>query len=451
MSPAPLSSMELLAPAGGMEQLRAAVRFGADAVYLAARQFGMRARAANFALEDLPAAVAVAHEAGAKAYVACNILMHEGDIAELPPYLRAVEAAGADALIVSDLGAFATARELVPGLPLHVSTQASVANAAAARAWHRLGAQRIVCAREMSLADIARMREAIPPELELEAFVHGAMCMAVSGRCLISSHLTGRSGNKGHCTQPCRWNYALEEEKRPGVHFPVEEDGRGTFIMNAEDLCMVEHLQGLADAGVSSIKIEGRNKKAFYVASVVGAYRRVLDGEPAPQVAPELYAVSHRPYGTGFYFGEAAQASAYDGYEQECLHVADVLGCSEAPAPRAGSHGGADDPDAAARPTPPTYIYARCRNRFAEGEPLELLVPRGPAQPVTVRNLCWLPDADPTGSAPSPDSAAEPVALANRTEAVYRFELPGPVPGAVAGTFLRARRFRRSSRSGVAA
>ncbi len=433
MEPRTPIAMELLAPAGGMEQLRAAVRFGADAVYLAAERFGMRARAANFAMDELPAAVALAHEGGAKAYVTCNILMHEADMAALPPYLRALEAAGVDGLIVSDLGAFALARDLVPGIPLHVSTQASVANAAAARLWHELGAQRIVCAREMSLADIARLREATPPELELEAFVHGAMCMAVSGRCLISSYLTGRSGNKGHCTQPCRWGYTLEEEKRPGVHFPVEEDGRSTFIMNAQDLCMVEHLQALADAGVASVKIEGRNKKAFYVASVVGAYRRVLDGEPAAQVAPELRAVSHRPYGTGFYFGEAAQATDYDGYEQECLHVADVLGCvSSAGAAR-------------------TYIYVRCRNRFSEGEALELLAPGGAAQPLPVRNLCWLPDARPDDSELPPASAVEAVPVANRTEAVYRFELEGSAGRAVGGTFLRARRFRRSSRSGVAA
>ena len=206
--------MELLAPAGGMDQLRAAVRFGADAVYLAADRFGMRARAANFALDELPEAVRVAHEAGVRVHVACNVLMMPDDLDALPAYLRAVQDAGADALIIGDLGAAVLAREHAPAVALHVSTQASVANAAAARVWHSLGATRVVCARELSLAEIARLRQDAPPELEIEAFAHGAMCMAVSGRCLISSYLTGRSGNQGHCTQPCRWSYTLEEEKR---------------------------------------------------------------------------------------------------------------------------------------------------------------------------------------------------------------------------------------------
>ena len=340
--------MELLAPAGGMEQLRAAVQFGADAVYLAADRFGMRARAANFRLDEIPAAVAFAHDHGVKVHVTCNILMHPDDIDELPAFFRALDTAGVDAFIIGDLGAFAVAGEVAPRVERHVSTQASVANAAAARVWHSLGASRVVCAREMSLADIARLRQDAPPDLEIEAFAHGAMCMAVSGRCLISSYLTGRSGNKGHCTQPCRWSYQLgtaafeefappeaptgfllEEEKRPGEFFPIEEDDRGTFIMNAKDMNMLAHLRELARAGVDSIKIEGRNKKAFYVASVVGAYRRVLDGEPPAAVADELLAVSHRPYGTGFYFSEAEQAPAYDGYEQETMHVADVAACRD--------------------------------------------------------------------------------------------------------------------------
>lgn len=415
-------NMELLAPAGGMEQLRAAVLFGADAVYLAADKFGMRARAANFKLEEIPEAVAVAHAAGAAVHVACNVLMNPADTDELPAFFRAIDAAGVDALIISDMGAFALAREHAPNVALHVSTQASVANAAAARAWHSLGAKRIVCAREMSLADIARMREGTPPDLEIEAFVHGAMCMAVSGRCLISSYLTGRSGNKGHCTQPCRWNYTLEEEKRPGVHFPVEEDGRGSFIMNAKDMNMLAHLRELEAAGVSSIKIEGRNKKAFYVASVVNAYRRVLDGEPASLVAPELEAVSHRPYGTGFYFGEAEQAPDYDGYEQETMHVADVVACEPAPA---GGH----------------HVFTRCRNRYREGDAVELLMPRRPVRKIAVRNLTWLPDAEEGLASPLP----EPVAVANRSCNIYRMDADEFVEP---GSFVRARVFRRSARSG---
>ena len=387
--------MELLAPAGGIEQLRAAVRFGADAVYLASDRFGMRARAANFALADIPAAVEIAHAAGVKVHVTANILMEQGDLAALPDYFRALDAAGVDAFIIGDLGAAAIARRVAPRVALHVSTQASVANSEAARVWHSLGASRVVCAREMSLDDIARMREDMPADMEIEAFAHGAMCMAISGRCLISSYLTGRSGNRGHCTQPCRWSYTLEEEKRPGEHFPIEEDDRGTFIMNAKDMNMLAHLDALRAAGVDSIKIEGRNKKAFYVASVVNAYRQVLDGAPAADFAPELEAVSHRPYGTGFFFGEAEQAPNYDGYEQQTMHVADVVAS-----------------DAGTR-----TIVARCRNRFAEGEELEVLSPRVPITRVVVRNLTWLPD--PTES--DPDPAPVPVPVANRSCGIYRF------------------------------
>lgn len=433
--------MELLAPAGGMEQLRAAVQFGADAVYLAADRFGMRARAANFRLDEIPAAVAFAHDHGVKVHVTCNILMHPGDIDELPAFFRALDAAGVDAFIIGDLGAFAVAGEVAPRVERHVSTQASVANAAAARVWHSLGASRVVCAREMSLADIARLRQDAPPDLEIEAFAHGAMCMAVSGRCLISSYLTGRSGNKGHCTQPCRWSYQLgtavsekfappeaptefllEEEKRPGEFFPIEEDDRGTFIMNAKDMNMLAHLRELARAGVDSIKIEGRNKKAFYVASVVGAYRRVLDGEPPAAVADELLAVSHRPYGTGFYFSEAEQAPAYDGYEQETMHVADVAACRDG------------------------FLYVLCRNRFAEGDELEILAPHEPSRPLIVRDLYWLSifgpdnhdeDAPATaGEALSRATAAdwEAAAVANRSCNLYRIRLAAASDGAASGT-----------------
>ena len=493
--------MELLAPAGGMEQLRAAVAFGADAVYLAAERFGMRARAANFRMDEIPAAVAFAHDHGVKVHVTCNILMHPDDIAGLPPFFRALDAAGVDAFIIGDVGAFAVAGEVAPRVERHVSTQASVANATAARVWHSLGASRVVCAREMSLADIARLRQDAPPDLEIEAFAHGAMCMAVSGRCLISSYLTGRSGNKGHCTQPCRWSYQLgaaspaatrpdepaggdlgrpapasvvelpqsenaigiqgglksaptefaagrpvefllEEEKRPGEFFPIEEDDRGTFIMNAKDLNMLAHLQALADAGVDSIKIEGRNKKAFYVATVVGAYRRVLDGEPPDEVADELLAVSHRPYGTGFYFSEAEQAPAYDGYEQETMHIADVV---------------AGDPH---------HLYLLCRNRFAEGDELEVLAPHEPSRRLIVRDLHWLNTFGPDNhdeDAPATVEEAltrattadwEAAAVANRSCNLYRILVEGgacggaPAAHVPEGSFLRKRTFRRSARHG---
>lgn len=404
------------------------MRFGADAVYLAAERFGMRARAANFAMEDIPAAVAWAHDRGVKVHVTCNILMHDADIDALPDYFRALDMAEVDALIIGDVGAAVLSREHAPHTELHVSTQASVANAEAAKVWRSLGASRIVCAREMSLIDIARLRERIPADLELEAFVHGAMCMAVSGRCLISSYLTGRSGNKGHCTQPCRWSYTLEEEKRPGEHFPIEQDGRGTFIMNAKDLNMIAHLDELRRAGVDSVKIEGRNKKAFFVASVVNAYRHVLDGEAAEAWTSELEDVSHRPYGTGFYFDEAEQATDYDGYEQQTLHIADVIEGSETNEPNA-------------------TLVVKCRNRFEEGDELEVLAPRGPVQRIRVRSLCWLPEVDGEPDAP------EPVAVANRSANLYRFVAEpcdrgsSPIPP---GSFLRARQFRRSSRSAIA-
>ena len=469
--------MELLAPAGGMEQLRAAVAFGADAVYLAAERFGMRARAANFRMDEIPAAVAFAHEHGVKVHVTCNILMHPDDIDGLPAFFRALDAAGVDAFIIGDLGAFAVAGEVSPRVERHVSTQASVANAAAARVWHSLGASRVVCAREMSLTDIARLRQDAPPDLEIEAFAHGAMCMAVSGRCLISSYLTGRSGNKGHCTQPCRWSYQLEEEKRPGEFFPIEEDDRGTFIMNAKDLNMLAHLRALADAGVDSIKIEGRNKKAFYVATVVGAYRRVLDGEPPEVVADELLAVSHRPYGTGFYFSEAEQATAYDGYEQETMHVADVVASSPRHPERSVQR------EVEGFPDDPQYLYLLCRNRFAEGDELETLVPHEPSRRLIVRDLHWLNTFGPDNhdeDAPATVEEAlsratatdwEPAAAANRSCNLYRIlvgdasryasdgsasaapsvsdkvvcdELaPSAIPE---GSFLRKRTFRRSAR-----
>ena len=420
--------------------MHAALAFGADAVYLATDRFGMRARAINFALEDMPAVVAEAHAAGAKVHVTCNILMHDEDIAQLPTYFRALDAAGVDAFIIADMGAAAVARQVAPRVALHVSTQASVANAAAAEAWARIGASRIVLAREMSLEQIAAMRGQLDADgfeqLELEAFVHGAMCMAVSGRCLISSYLTGRSGNAGHCTQPCRWNYdlavsdaeeaffAVTEEKRPGVFFPIEQDARGSYILNAKDLNMLAHLDGLRQAGVASIKIEGRNKKALYVATVVNAYRHVLDGEAPEAWESELECVSHRPYSTGFYFGPAEQARDYEGYQQECLHVADVLACKTV-----------QDGNS----TPVEYqVTVKCHNRFFAGEVLEVLEPGKAVSKLAVQELAWLPFEE-DGSLGDP----VPVEVANRATDLYRILSPMPIGP---GSLLRRREFRRTSR-----
>ncbi|MDO5117143.1 MAG: peptidase U32 family protein [Eggerthellaceae bacterium] len=442
---------ELLAPAGGMEQLKAAVRFGADAVYLATDRFGMRQRAINFTMDELACAVRYAHEAGVDVHVTCNILMYDSDIAQLPEYYEALDALGVDALIIGDLGAAALARKYAPNIALHVSTQASVANAEAARVWQDLGASRIVLARELSLDQISALRQELPDDLELEAFVHGAMCMAVSGRCLISSYLTGRSGNRGHCTQPCRWNYQafapasepdgesphdacglpgaytpllLEEEKRPGEFFELEQDSYGSFIMNAKDLNMLAHVHELAEIGVDSLKIEGRNKKAFYVATVVNAYRQVLDGADPAAFAEELLTISHRPYGTGFYFGMAPQAPDYDGYEQTCLHVADVLETKQV-----------DEQ---------TYeLTVRCRNRFSEGDELEVLTPKVPPFGVTVKDLAWLGEATDDGM----PAVAQAAAVANRANetGLYRFRVTSDVEP---GSYLRRRQFRRSARSG---
>lgn len=363
---------ELLAPAGGMEQLRYALNFGADAVYLATDKFGLRERAQNFTVDNLAEAVAFAHERNARVYVTCNAYAHDTDLSDLPRYARAIEDAGADAAIVSDLGIMSIIKENAPSLALHVSTQASVSNAAAARVWYELGATRVVCAREMSLAEIAQFKQDLPDGMEVEAFVHGAMCMAISGRCLISDYLADRSANRGHCAQPCRWGYTLQEPSRPGQEFDIEEDGKSTYIMNSKDLNMLARLQELADAGIDSIKIEGRVKKAFYVATVVNAYRQVLDGAPWQEWAGELDTISHRPYSTGFYFGPAEQSHSADIYTQLYDWVAAVVESCPLDA---------DNPAAGYR----TVVH--CRNRFYEGDELEVLSPHSPIDKVVVSQL----------------------------------------------------------------
>lgn len=402
------SSCELLAPAGGPSQLEAAIRFGADAVYLAADKFGMRQRADNFSLDEIASEVTRAHAAGVSVHVTVNTMMSQQDLSVLPAYLEALDASGADALILGDMGAFSLAAKHAPHMQRHVSTQASVMNAAAARAWHDLGASRVVLAREMSIDDIADLRASAPRDLELETFVHGAMCMAYSGRCLLSAAMTGRSGNKGFCAQPCRWSYALVEEKRPGAFYPIEEDVRGTYVMNANDLCMIEHLDDLARAGVDSFKIEGRNKRAFYVATVVHAYRSVMDGAQPSRVMGDLYAISHRPYTTGFFYGSPSQRLERDGYDKECLHVATVTSCE---ALEAGSA------ECDSSRSVEWLVKATCHNRFSEGGSLELLAPRRPIAEVRVRNLTWLSRAND----PEETVWPQPVSTANRTMESYSF------------------------------
>ena len=439
--------MELLAPAGGKEQLEYAIRFGADAVYLACERFGMRRRASNFKVEDLPWVSAYAHERGAAVHVACNTVMHEDDLKELPAYFEAVQKSGVDALIISDMGAFALAKRYAPEVDLHVSTQASVSNSAAALAWHELGARRVVCAREMSLADIAAMHADLPESLELEVFAHGSMCMSYSGRCIISDFLNGRPANGGHCTQPCRWEWKLEEPSRPGETFTLEEDERATYLFSSRDLNMLGHLKELEAAGVDSIKLEGRGRGAFYAATVTGAYRRVLDGEDPATVASELETVSHHPYGTGFFFGPAHQAPYLRQSQSEWMWVAEVLECEQVDEagetaalgddePGSGAAGAAVCADCggigtAARPAregapaagealacegapacseapvyegaptagevsacegAPAYrVTFRARNRFDCASELEVLSPGRASEAPHVRDLRWLP------------------------------------------------------------
>lgn len=308
---------ELLSPAGNFEKLKAAVRFGADAVYLAAKTFGMRSAADNFSEEELPRAVKYAHAHGVRVYQTVNTMPRDEEYPALRRTLLAAQAAGVDALIVSDLGVFMLARELLPQMPLHVSTQASVVSSAAAHAWVSLGAERIVLARELTLQQIEQIVRQLGTRAQVECFVHGSMCISYSGRCLLSNYFTGRDGNRGACTQPCRWNYRIIEEKRPDDALGIEENELGTFIMSAKDLCMIEHIPALCQAGITSFKIEGRMKSAYYTAVITNAYRMAIDRYFAdmqgyvfdPAWLRETESVSHRAYATGYFF-ERPQADA---------------------------------------------------------------------------------------------------------------------------------------------
>lgn len=323
---------ELLAPAGDPERLRMAVLYGADAVYLAGTDFGMRAFAGNFTPEQMREAVEFAHSHGVRVHCTVNTMPRNDEIARLPEHLEQLNEPGVDALIVADLGAFTLAGKYAPRCQRHISTQASICNYETARAWYDLGASRVILAREVGLAEIREIREKTPPELEIEAFVHGAMCVSYSGRCLLSNYMTGRDSSRGACAQPCRYQYALMEEKRPGEYFPIEEDEQGTYILNSRDMCMIDHLRDLTEAGLSSLKIEGRAKSAYYAAIVTGAYRHGLDAVAAgeeidPVWRDEVEHVSHRPYSTGFYYGPPGQYYANSRYVREWQVVALVMNC----------------------------------------------------------------------------------------------------------------------------
>ena len=329
-----MRKLELLSPAGDMERLKMAVKYGADAVYLAGTAFGMRAFAGNFSPEELPLAVKYAHDHGVKAHVTVNIMPRNDEAAQLPAYLEQLDDAGVDALIVADLGAFMMAGKYAPHCERHVSTQQSIANYECAQSWFDLGAKRVVLARELNLEEIREIRRKVSPELEIETFGHGAMCVSYSGRCLLSNYMTGRDSNRGACAQPCRYQYALMEEKRPGEYFPVYEDEKGTYILNSRDMCMIDHLPDLMEAGVDCIKIEGRAKSAYYAAIVTGAYRHCIDDimagrEIDPVWRNEVDHVSHRIYSTGFYYGEPGQYVKNSRYIREWQICAKVESCDE--------------------------------------------------------------------------------------------------------------------------
>lgn len=387
---------EILAPAGDMERLYMAVDYGADAVYLAGTSFGMRSFAGNFSPEELPQAVAYCHGHGVKVHVTVNTMPRNAEAARLPDYLRQLDAVGVDALILADLGAFMQAGRYAPHCQRHVSTQCSIANYEAARAWYDLGAQRVVLARELSLAEIREIRAKTPPELELETFAHGAMCVSYSGRCLLSNYMTGRDSNRGACAQPCRYQYALMEEKRPGEYFPIEEDEKGTYILNSRDMCMIDHLDDVMDAGIDCIKLEGRAKSAYYAALVTAAYRHVLDDVAADRPVDqrwrdEVEKISHRHYSTGFYYGAPGQYTENSRYIREYQVCAIVLDC-----------------DAAG--------YATCslRNKFSAGDTLELV---GPDLAAFSFQAPEMTDAD-----------GAPLLQPRHPQMVFQIQLPRPVP-----------------------
>ena len=353
--------LEVLSPAGDMERLQAALLYGADAVYLAGTQFGMRAASQNFDNDALAAAVKLVHTAGKQVYITCNVLPRNDEMDALPEYFCYLNAIKPDAIIAADLGMISMAKQYAPDVPLHISTQLGVVNFETARILHEMGAKRVVLARELSLEEIRTIREKTPSTLELEAFVHGAMCMSVSGRCVISNYMTGRDANHGECTQPCRWKYNIIEPNRPDKPMTVEQEENGTYLFNAHDMNMVEHIAALSDAGISSFKIEGRAKASYYTAITTAAYRAAVDGyiasgyaadyKPEPWIVEELNKVSHRPYGTGFYFGMPHQDTTVGGYVRDYAVVGVVEGYENG------------------------KLLVEQRNRFFVGDTLDVLEP----------------------------------------------------------------------------
>ena len=361
--------IELLAPAGDMERLRMSVTYGADAVYLAGTAFGMRSFAGNFDQDELREAVRMCHRKGVRVHVTCNTMPRNEEIAQMPQWLEYLNDLSVDAIIMADVGVLSLAKKYAPRVACHISTQASIVNYASAQAWYDLGASRIILARELSLDEIREIRAKAPRELEMEAFAHGAMCVSYSGRCLLSNYMTGRDSNRGACAQPCRYQYALMEEKRPGEYFPVYEDDQGTYIMNSRDMCMIDHVGELMEAGLDSLKIEGRAKSAYYAGIVTGAYRHAIDaaaaGQPLDPVwRDEVEHISHRHYSTGFFYGQPGQYTDSSRYIRDWQIVAVVDSCDE--------EGNA---------------WLSLRNKFSVGDELELVGPDVRPQTLKVDKL----------------------------------------------------------------
>lgn len=393
---------ELLAPGGSLEKLKTAIDYGADAVYIGGEAFSLRVAAENFSKEDMREGIKYAHDRGKKVYLTANILPHNDDIEEFEDFITEIKDYGFDAVLIADLGLFDMMQEFAPEIPIHVSTQANNVNYRSAIKWHKMGATRVVLAREMSFREIAEFQQKIPEDLELEAFIHGAMCISYSGRCLLSNYMTGRDSNMGACAHPCRWNYKLVEETRPGEYMDVMENERGTFIFNSKDLCTIRHIPELVQSGIASLKIEGRVKTSYYVATVVGAYRREIDryfADPENYVFneaeyEELCKVSHRPYTTGFYFGkpdENSQVYTSSSYIRDY----DLVGIVQSYDAETG------------------IATVSQRNRFFKGDEVEIIQPMNPFFTQTIDNMT--------------DENGNEIDVANHAEQIVHFKSVQPV------------------------
>ena len=407
-----MNKPELLAPGGSLTKLKTAIDYGADAVYIGGEAFSLRAAAENFSMDDIMRGLDYAHERGKKVYLTANIIPHNNDIDAFEKYVDEIRPLGFDAVLISDPGMFDIMREKAPEIPIHVSTQANNTNYRSAIMWHKLGAKRIVLAREMSFKEITEIRKRIPAELELEAFVHGAMCISYSGRCLLSNYMTGRDSNQGMCAHPCRWNYKLVEETRPGEYMDVFENERGTFIFNSKDMCMIERIPELVKSGISSFKLEGRVKTEYYVAVVVGAYRREIDRyfenpekyEFNTAEYEELCKVSHRPYSAGFYYGKPDSEGQVYG-SSSYIRDYDLIGIVT----------GYDEKTGLATVTQ--------RNRFFKGDTVEIIRPMKPFLTQTIERI-------------TDDTGAE-IDVANHAEQVVQIPVSEPIE---AGAMLRKKR-----------